>query len=134
MIVGRVAVAAVLAATLVAPAWAQRAGENAVTSAGDAFGTSVGNEQIGLYSSDEVRGFSPGAAGNLRIDGLYLGGLFLGNPRLLAGPSVKVRLTAQGYPFPAPTGIVELSLRPAGSVPLLFAVVHGGFQDGVELD
>ena len=134
MIVGRVAVTAVLAATLVAPAWAQRAGENAVTSAGDAFGTSVGNEQIGLYSSDEVRGFSPGAAGNLRIDGLYLGGLFIGNPRLLAGTSVKVGLTAQGYPFPAPTGIVELSLRPAGAEPVLSAVLHGGTQNGLELD
>jgi iron complex outermembrane receptor protein len=134
MIVGRVAVTAVLAATLVAPAWAQRAGENAVTSAGDAFGTSVGNEQIGLYSSDEVRGFSPGAAGNLRIDGLYLGGLFIGNPRLLAGTSVKVGLTAQGYPFPAPTGIVELSLRPAGTQPVLSAVLHGGTQNGLELD
>ena len=71
---GRFAVAITLAASVAAPAWAQRAGENAVTSADDAFGTSVGNEQIGLYSSDEVRGFSPGAAGNIRIDGLYLGG------------------------------------------------------------
>lgn len=134
MVLRRVAVTAILAASLGAPAGAQRAGENAVTSADDAFGTSVGNEQIGLYSSDEVRGFSPGAAGNIRIDGLYLGGLFIGNPRLLAGTSVKVGLTAQGYPFPAPTGIVELSLRPAGPKPLLSAVVHGGFQDGSELD
>jgi iron complex outermembrane recepter protein len=134
MVAGRAALAAILAASLGAPAWAQRAGENAVTSADDAFGTSVGNEQIGLYSSDEVRGFSPGAAGNIRIDGLYLGGLFIGNPRLLAGNSVKVGLTAQGYPFPAPTGIVELSLRPAGTEPVLSAVVHGGFQDGFEID
>ena len=134
MVAGRAALAVILVASLGAPAWAQRAGENAVTSADDAFGTSVGNEQIGLYSSDEVRGFSPGAAGNIRIDGLYLGGLFIGNPRLLAGTAVKVGLTAQGYPFPAPTGIVELSLRPAGTEPVLSAVVHGGFQDGFELD
>src|SRR3954465_15869110 len=132
--VGRTALAVALAVTCSGPGWAQRAGENAVTSADDAFGTSVGNEQIGLYSSDEVRGFSPGAAGNIRIDGLYLGGLFIGNPRLLAGTSVKVGLTAQGYPFPAPTGIVELSLRPAGPEPLLSAVLPGGFQDGFELD
>ena len=117
-----------------APAWAQRTGENAVTSADDAFGTSVGNEQIGLYSFDEVRGFSPGAAGNIRMDGLYLGGIFVGNPRLLAGTAVKVGLTAQGYPFPAPTGIVELSMRPAGSEPLLSAVLHGGIQTGLEID
>jgi iron complex outermembrane receptor protein len=134
MILARTVVAIVLAGSLAGPGWAQRAGENAVTSADDAFGTGVGNEQIGLYSPDEVRGFSPGAAGNIRIDGLYLGGLFIGNPRLLAGTAVRVGLTAQGYPFPAPTGIVELSLRPAGSEPLLSAVVHGGFQDGFEVD
>ena len=57
----------------ITPAVAQRTGENAVTSADDAFGTSVGNETIGLYSTDEVRGFSPVAAGNIRIDGLYMG-------------------------------------------------------------
>src|SRR4051812_6768558 len=131
---GSFAVAMILAGSLAAPALAQRSGENAVTAADDAFGTSVGNEQIGLYSSDEVRGFSPGAAGNIRIDGLYLGGLFIGNPRLLAGTAVKVGLTAQGYPFPAPTGIVELSLRPAGTEPLLSTVVHGGFQNGFEVD
>lgn len=124
-------IAAVCGAT---PAVGQRTGENAVTSANDAFGTSVGSEQIGLYGPDEVRGFSPGAAGNIRLDGLYLGGIFVGNPRLLAGTAVKVGLTAQGYPFPAPTGIVDLSMRPAGSEPLLSAVLHGGIQTGFELD
>ena len=117
-----------------APAAAQRTGENAVTAADDAFGTSVGNETIGLYNSNEVRGFSPGAAGNIRMDGLYLGGIFVGNPRLLAGSTVKVGLSAQGYPFPAPTGIVELSMRPAGTEPALSAVVNGGWQNGLELD
>ena len=32
-----------------APALGQRGGENAVASAQDAFGTSVGNERVGLY-------------------------------------------------------------------------------------
>src|SRR3954471_19745612 len=131
--VGRTALAVALAVTCSGPGWAQRAGENAVTSADDAFGTSVGNESIGLYSADEVRGFSPGAAGNIRMDGLYLGGLFVGNPRLLAGTAVRVGLTAQGYPFPAPTGIVELSLRPVGSKALLSGVLYGGFHQGLEL-
>ena len=134
MVAGKAVFAVILAVSLGVPAWAQRAGENAVTSADDAFGTSVGNDQVGLYSSDEVRGFSPGAAGNFRLDGLYLGGLFIGNPRLLAGTSVKVGLTAQGYPFPAPTGIVDLSLRPAGATPILSVVARGGVQDGLEID
>src|SRR6187200_2589819 len=99
----------------ITPAVAQRTGENAVTSADDAFGTSVGNETIGLYSTDEVRGFSPVAAGNIRIDGLYMGGIVIGNQRIQSGSTVRVGLSAQGYPFPAPTGIVELSLRPAGT-------------------
>ena len=116
------------------PAAAQRTGENAVTSADDAFGTSVGNESIGLYSADEVRGFSPGAAGNYRLDSLYLGGIFVGNPRLLAGTTVKVGLSAQGYPFPAPTGIVDLSMRPAGREPLLSGVLYAGWRTGIELD
>lgn len=49
----------------------QRAAENAVRQASDAFGTSIGREDIGLYDSESVRGFSPTAAGNVRIDGLY---------------------------------------------------------------
>ena len=117
------------------PAAAQRAGENAVTSADDAFGTSVGNETIGLYSVDEVRGFSPVSAGNIRIDGLYLGGIVINNQRIQSGSTVRVGLSSQGYAFPAPTGIVELSLRPVGTEPALSAVLYGGQnQNGIDLD
>src|SRR5678816_1367396 len=87
-------------ASVAAPAVAQRTNENAVTAADDAFGTSVGNESIGLYSTDEVRGFSPAAAGNIRIDGLYMGGIVIGNQRIQSGSNIRVGLSAQGYPFP----------------------------------
>ena len=118
-----------------APATAQRTGENVITAADDAFGTSIGNETIGLYGIDEVRGFSPASAGNIRIDGLYLGGIVIGNSRIQSGSTVKVGLSAQGYPFPAPTGIVELSLRPAGTEPSLSGVLYGGqSQNGLDLD
>ncbi|MGH7106837.1 MAG: hypothetical protein ACREFT_10045 [Acetobacteraceae bacterium] len=50
---------------------AQRADDNAATSASDAFGTVVGNRTIGLYSESNARGFSPMQAGNVRIEGLY---------------------------------------------------------------
>ncbi len=123
------------ASAIATPAFAQRTGENAVTAADDAFGTSVGNETIGLYSTDEVRGFSPAAAGNIRIDGLYLGGIVIGNQRIQSGSTVRVGLSSQGYPFPAPTGIVELSLRPAGNEPALSGVLYGGqSQIGFDLD
>jgi len=49
----------------------RRAAENAVRSAQDAFGTSIGRETIGLYSAGSVRGFSANAAGNARINGLF---------------------------------------------------------------
>lgn len=61
---------AALLAVPATPALAQRANENAVSSADDAFGTSVGNENIGLYSANDVRGFSPVTAGNIRLEGL----------------------------------------------------------------
>jgi iron complex outermembrane receptor protein len=125
----------IAAAAVATPALAQRTGENAVTSADDAFGTSVGNEQIGLYNTDEVRGFSPAVAGNIRIDGLYMGGIVIGNQRLRAGTNVRVGLSAQGYAFPAPTGIVEQALRPAGTEPALSGVLYGGgSQWGIDLD
>lgn len=53
-----------------APAFAQRAGENAATQSGDAFGRSIGSDKTGLYSSDDVRGFNPVDAGNVRLEGL----------------------------------------------------------------
>ncbi|MDP9422334.1 MAG: TonB-dependent receptor [Pseudomonadota bacterium] len=131
----RLAAISIAASVLATPVLAQRTGENAVTSADDAFGTSVGNETIGLYSTDEVRGFSPAAAGNIRIDGLYLGGIVIGNQRIQSGSNVRVGLSAQGYPFPAPTGIVELSLRPAGTEPTLSGVLYAGqSQLGIDLD
>jgi hypothetical protein len=57
-----------------------RSDENAVTQAEDAFGFSVGRESLGIYNAGNVRGFSPIAAGNLRIDGLYFDQAF--GPRL----------------------------------------------------
>ena len=52
-------------------AFAQRTDDNAVKEADDAFGKSVGDEQIGIYNAGMVRGFSPVDAGNVRLEGLY---------------------------------------------------------------
>lgn len=108
------------------PALAQRAGENAVTSANDAFGNSVGNERVGLYTSGDVRGFSPVQAGNIRLDGLSVtehGGF---TSRVLAGSTIRVGLTAQSYPFPAPTGIADFALRSAGDDLVISPVLYFG--------
>jgi iron complex outermembrane receptor protein len=108
------------------PAWGQRTGENAVASAQDAFGTSVGNERVGLYSPFSARGFSPVQAGNVRINGLYIDYQADLADRLIAGSNVRVGLTAQGYPFPAPTGVADFSLRLPGSEAVASAVVGIG--------
>jgi iron complex outermembrane receptor protein len=106
------------AVALPAPAFAQsRSSDNAVTQAEDAFGFSVGRESLGIYSAGYARGFSPTSAGNVRINGLYFdpANVFAfpaGIPSTLLGStSVKVGLSAQGYPFAAPSGIVDQSLR-----------------------
>lgn len=92
----------------------QRAAENAVRSAADAFGTSIGRETIGLYNSENVRGFSPTAAGNIRIDGLYFDQVWGLNTRLRRTTDIRVGLSALGSPFPAPTGIVDYAFRTPG--------------------
>ncbi len=56
---------------LAQPALAQRVTDNAAANAEDAFGTSIGNERVGLYSGTDVRGFSPVTANNIRLEGLY---------------------------------------------------------------
>ncbi len=93
------------------PALAQRTTNNAVTSADDAFGRAVGNEKIGIYSTEEVRGFNPVEAGNVRIEGLYFDQQSTPSSRLVDSSSVRVGYAARGYPFPSPTGIADLKLE-----------------------
>lgn len=115
---------------------AGRADDNAVTAAEDAFGSSIGNESIGLYSPSQVRGFSPVTAGNVRIEGVYIDRQGAIPTRLVDGSTVRVGLTAQGYPFPAPTGIVDYRLRKPGDETVV-SVLGGIFPYGapsIEVD
>jgi iron complex outermembrane receptor protein len=98
------------ACSIAAPARAQRVDDNAIASAGDAFGQAIGNERVGLYTVDDVRGFNPVDAGNTRIDGLFFAPVDRPPNRLIRGSKVRVGISAQGYPFPAPTGIVDYDL------------------------
>jgi iron complex outermembrane receptor protein len=105
-------IAAAAAIGAASPALSQsRASDNAVTQAEDAFGFSVGREGLGIYNAGYARGFSPVAAGNLRINGLYFDQQYNLQGTILAGSSVKVGLSAQGYPFAAPSGIFDQTLR-----------------------
>ena len=89
----------------------QRSDENAVTQAEDGFGFSIGRETLGIYSADDARGFSPTEAGNVRIDGLYFDPATSLSSGLVGSTTVRVGLSAQGYPFAAPSGIVDQKLR-----------------------
>ncbi len=93
------------------PALAQRTTANAVTQADDAFGRAVGNDRIGIYSSEEVRGFNPVEAGNVRIEGLYYDQQGIASNRLVDSTSIRVGYGARSLPFPSPTGIVDLKLE-----------------------
>jgi iron complex outermembrane recepter protein len=97
--------------SIASPATAQRADENATTAAEDGFGKSVGNESVGVYANGQVRGFSAYDAGNARIEGLYYNENGAITDLLQSGSDIRVGLTAFGQPFPAPTGIVDTTLR-----------------------
>ena len=127
-------VASLLPGTVV---WAQRANDNAVTAASDAFGTVVGSQTIGLYSPTNARGFSPAQAENLRIEGLYFDQRASGsNPYLFSGSDMRVGIAAQSYAFPSPSGIADLRLRTPGDDSLTSAVLIRGPLDvsSAELD
>jgi len=120
---------------LIGPALAAAQGA-AVSAADDAFGTSVGRESIGLYSASSVRGFSPTAAGNVRIEGLYFDQVWNLPQRLRGAQAIRVGLSAQGQAFPAPTGVVDVRLRRPGERASVDLAVGGDAWGGryVELD
>ena len=91
-----------------------RAAENAVRQVGDAFGSTIGREVIGIYNQMNVRGFSPIAAGNVRIDGLYFDPVVPPSTRISRTTTIRVGLSALGSPFPAPTGLVDFGFRRPG--------------------
>lgn len=96
---------------------AQRTDENVTTQSEDGFGRQVGNEKSGIYTVDDVRGFNPVDAGNVRIEGLYFDQVDRLSPRLLEGNSVRVGYSALRFPFPAPLGLIDYHLAvPTGKL------------------
>ena len=107
-IVAGIASIGVAAAIVPVPLHAQRVDENAVEQAQDAFGFTIGDEQVGLYSPNDARGFSPKEAGNLVIEGLYYDQqTYEPTSRIVEGSVLHVGLSAQSYPLAAPTGVVD---------------------------
>jgi iron complex outermembrane recepter protein len=98
-------------AALPGAAHAQHADEDAVASADDAFGINVANESIGIYSERDARGFSPLDAGNARIDGIYYDPAGALSSRLRESTTIRIGMAAEGFPFHAPTGIVDYKFK-----------------------
>jgi iron complex outermembrane recepter protein len=122
----RVFALALACAALPTAALAQRTDDNVTAQSDDAFGRSVGNERIGIYNSGDVRGFSPVAAGNVRIEGLYFDQQKDPTQRLVETVTIRVGIAAQSYAFPAPTGIVDYQLRGVGEEQVVGAVLSYG--------
>ena len=101
-------------------AFAQRAAEDAMQTASDGFGLSIGAQSVGLYSQNSARGFSPSQAGNLRIEGLFIDPVGRMGTRITSGTTMRVGLAAQSYAFPAPTGIADIRLRLPSSEAVTF--------------
>ena len=90
---------------------AQKVDNNAVAQAADAFGINIDGQNLGLYSPGDVRGFSPTAAGNIRLDGLYFDNASNMTGRLVGGYRIFVGGSVLGHPFPAPSGIADYTIR-----------------------
>jgi iron complex outermembrane receptor protein len=87
-----------------------------------------------MYGPQGVRGFSPQVAGNVRIDGLYFDQQGYLSNRVVDGSTIRVGVSESAYPFPAPTGIVDYSLRSAeAATPSASVVVSAGpFDAGAD--
>lgn len=123
-----------VATCIALPARVQRASNNAVTAAEDAFGATIGSKSIGIYSARRVPGFSPVEAGNVRIEGLYIDRQGTLPTRLVEGSMIRVGLSAQGYPFPAPTGIVDYRLQKAGNNRVISMLAGAGPYDAATFE
>ncbi|MDG2002889.1 MAG: TonB-dependent receptor [Novosphingobium sp.] len=121
-------------AALPQAAQAQRTDENAVANADDAFGMNVGTESVGIYTERDTRGFNPLDAGNARIDGIYYDPVGVLSGRLRESTTIRVGTASEGFPFHAPTGIVDYKLRPfpsefGNSVSYFFSAFGGNIRD-----
>lgn len=89
--------------------------DTAATSAEDAFGATVGINQVGLYSPYQTRGFDLISSGGAsRIDGFYFHPAALPSESLVSGSSINVGIAATALDLPLPTGVVGYRLRDPG--------------------
>lgn len=100
-----------------------QANENAVTDADDAFGFTSGDETVGIYSEQSVRGFDLEAAGNYRVNGRYFVKSSGVSSFFIDTTTVQIGYNTFGVDQPGPSGVVNYKLRdPAPGTPSLITV------------
>ncbi len=88
-----------------------QANQNAVTDAEDAFGFSNGDENVGIYSEQSVRGFNLESAGNYRINGRYFVKSSGTSNFFLEKKTVRIGYNTFAVDLPGPSGVVDFKLR-----------------------
>ncbi|WP_106514194.1 TonB-dependent receptor domain-containing protein [Allosphingosinicella deserti] len=89
---------------------------SATRAAEDAFGATVGINQVGLYSPYQTRGFDLiSTGGAFRIDGFYFHPAALPSDALVSGSSINVGIAATALDLSSPTGVVGYRLREPGA-------------------
>ena len=83
----------------------------------DAFGSRIGNETVGLYGEDQIRGFNLEDAGNYRLDGLYFMQAAAPNNTVVTGSETRIGVNALRFDFPAPSGVIDYQLRAVEAAP-----------------
>lgn len=104
----------------------QAKGEDVVREAEDAFGVRIGLERFGLYTESFARGFSLEAAANYRIDGRYFVPAASPINPLIETATVRVGVNSLPFDFPAPSGMVDYTLRGPAKAP--FATARAGIN------
>jgi iron complex outermembrane receptor protein len=119
---------------LTVPAGEPQTNTNVISAADDAFGIMLGQEGVGLYNPGTVRGFSPIAAGNVRLNGLYFDQQGPMVDRLVNDSRIRVGLSAVSFPWPAPTGNVDYLLRRPEDNHILTSIFYFGPYQNKEID
>jgi iron complex outermembrane receptor protein len=86
----------------------QASGAPPIAQADNAYGLRVGNEEIGLYDSESIRGFALDAGANYRLDGAFFSALTGRAERTEASVSIQAGPNLFAARFPSPTGVVDL--------------------------
>ena len=87
-----------------------QADDNVIEEADDAFGLQIGQEQIGLYSAGQVRGFRLEDAGNFRLGNAYYVPAAFPSYVVLNGSETRVGANAMNHDLVGPSGIIAYKL------------------------